>query len=321
MTIQKIFYTWADIMTLCRALLTAHILTNEDLMNQAKRRGCLCVYGVPRGGIHVATCLQSAWLEEFPHTPASTFGDRTINGNLVLQLVTDPENADFFVDDIIDSGNTAKYHTEKYGKPFFALCRGAQDSWKVFPWETMLDETGPEQNLVRVLEFIGEDPHREGLKETPARIIKSWDTLFSGYRQNPETVFKVFEDGACDELVLLKNIEFYSTCEHHMLPFIGKAHIAYIPNGKVIGVSKLARLLEIFARRMQIQERIGMQITEALETYLQPKGAACILEAQHLCMTSRGVQKQDSIMSTSSLTGVLRESAAARAELLQLIKL
>lgn len=173
--------------------------------------------------------------------------------------------------------------------------------------------------IEHIIKAIGDDPVREGLLETPRRVVASWGQLYSGYKQNPEDVFKVFADGACDEMVLLRNIEFFSTCEHHMLPFIGVAHIAYVPNGKVIGVSKLARLLDVFARRLQIQERIGLQVTGALDMHLQPKGAACILRARHLCMACRGVNKQNADMVTSSITGILKTSPAARAELLSLI--
>lgn len=171
-----------------------------------------------------------------------------------------------------------------------------------------------------IIRLIGDSPIREGLLETPLRVIKSFDKLYGGYDQNVEDVVKVFEDGCCDEMVLLKDIEFYSTCEHHMLPFFGQAHIAYIPDKKVIGVSKLARILEIYSRRLQIQERICQQVTTALDKVLNPIGSACILEAQHFCMTARGVEKQKSIMVTSSLTGEFRENANTRSELLTLIK-
>jgi GTP cyclohydrolase I len=172
-----------------------------------------------------------------------------------------------------------------------------------------------------ILYWIEEKPDREGLKDTPDRVVKSWETLYGGYKMKPEDVMKTFSvpDG-CDEMILLKDIEFYSTCEHHMLPFFGKAHIAYIPDQKVIGVSKLARILEIYARRLQIQERLTNQITGAIMKHLGAKGAACILEAQHFCMTSRGVQKQNSKMVTSSLIGAFREKPEARAEFLELIK-
>lgn len=176
------------------------------------------------------------------------------------------------------------------------------------------------QDVKNLIEYLGDDPNREGLRETPKRVILSYDHLFSGYGQRVEDVLKVFEDDTSDQMILLKDIEFYSTCEHHMLPFFGKAHIAYIPNGKVVGISKLARILEIFSRRLQIQERLAQDITSALMTNLAPLGAACLLEAQHFCMTSRGVQKQNSVMVTSSLEGVFRENASVKAEFLALIK-
>lgn len=171
-----------------------------------------------------------------------------------------------------------------------------------------------------IIRYIGDVPSREGLTETPERVLKSFDKLYGGYGQKVEDVVKVFTDGSCDEMVLLKNIELYSTCEHHMLPFFGQAHIAYIPKGKVIGVSKLARILEIYSRRLQIQERICQQVTTALDKVLEPIGSACILEAQHFCMTARGVEKQKSIMVTSSLTGEFKNNADARSELMHLIK-
>lgn len=174
--------------------------------------------------------------------------------------------------------------------------------------------------LKQQLEHIGEDPSREGLLETPKRIAKSWEHIFSGYNQNVEDLITVFDSDGYDEIVLLKDIEMYSMCEHHMLPFFGKAHIAYIPDKKVIGVSKLARILEVYSRRMQIQERIGEQVTEALMAYLKPKAAACIIEAQHLCMLMRGVQKQNSIMVTSSVKGAFYNKPEARKELMDLIK-
>jgi GTP cyclohydrolase I len=177
----------------------------------------------------------------------------------------------------------------------------------------------PQDNIRELLRFIGESPEREGLKETPDRVVRSYAELFSGYGKKPEDVLKVFEDGACDEMVILRNCEFYSFCEHHMQPFFGKAHVAYIPDGRVIGVSKLARILDIYSRRLQIQERIGQQVTAALDEHLKPRGSACVLEAIHFCMTCRGVQKQHSEMVTSSLTGVFRD-LPVRQELLSLIR-
>jgi len=168
--------------------------------------------------------------------------------------------------------------------------------------------------------LIGDDPKREGLRETPFRVLKAWKEIYAGYSMEPASVFRTFESDGCDQIVLLKNIELYSMCEHHMLPFFGVAHVAYIPNGRVIGISKLARLLDIFARRLQIQERIGELVTESLMVGLEPLGAACIIEATHMCMRMRGVGKQNSVMTTSSLKGVFLSQPAARQELQMLIK-
>ncbi len=176
--------------------------------------------------------------------------------------------------------------------------------------------------LHSLLFVIGDDANRKGLLETPDRIMKSWETLFSGYKMNPKDVFKIFDLEEYDEMVLIKNVEFYSTCEHHLLPFFGRAHIAYIPKDrtKVVGASKLPRLLEIYSRRLQIQERLTKQITSDLMKYLDAEGAGCVIEAQHLCMMARGIQKQNSVMVTSSLEGCFK-SLAVRTEFLTLIGL
>lgn len=177
-------------------------------------------------------------------------------------------------------------------------------------------------DLIReVLTAIGENPDREGLKETPKRVVKSWAELYAGYHQKPaEILAKVFEDGACDEVVLLKEIAFSSMCEHHMLPFVGVAHIAYLPAGKVVGLSKLARLTDCFAKRLQIQEKMTSQIADAIEEHLKPKGTAVIIEAHHQCMSCRGVGKQNTVMVTSAMRGVFRDNQSARNEVLALIK-
>lgn len=177
------------------------------------------------------------------------------------------------------------------------------------------------EDIIRaVLERVGEDPGREGLDGTPARVVRSWRELYGGYEKSPEDVLTTFDKGTYDQIVLLRDIEFFSTCEHHMLPFIGKAHVAYLPGDRVIGISKLARLLDIYARRLQIQERIGEQVTDALMEHLNAQGAACIIESKHLCMQIRGVTKQHSIMTTSSLKGVFLEDRTARAELMGLLR-
>ncbi len=174
-----------------------------------------------------------------------------------------------------------------------------------------------------MFEYLGEDATREGLADTPNRVIKSWDKLYGGYLQKPEDILTTFsEDDVIphDQIILLKDIEFYSTCEHHLLPFVGKAHVAYIPRDKVVGISKLARIVEIYARRLQVQERIGNQVTKALMNNLNSKAAACVIESKHFCMTCRGVEKQNSIMVTSSLRGSFLEDGRTRQELMTLIR-
>jgi len=175
------------------------------------------------------------------------------------------------------------------------------------------------RNLQEIIAFIGEDPDREGLIETPARIIKSWGKLFGGYEQDPKDILaRTFsESGNYDEMIISKDIEFYSTCEHHMLPFFGRAHIAYIPKSRVVGISKLSRLLECFSRRLQIQERLTSQIADSIVEHLDPQGVGVLIEAQHLCMVARGVEKQNSIMTTSALKGCF-QNPETRMEFLSL---
>lgn len=175
------------------------------------------------------------------------------------------------------------------------------------------------EEIKKLLDYIGDDSEREGLLETPDRILKSYNHLFSGYNKDPKDIFKLFSDGKCDEMVILKDIEFYSTCEHHFIPFFGKISIGYIPNGKVIGVSKLARLVEIYARRLQIQERLVGQIADDIMTYLTPLGCMVVAEAQHLCMVARGVEKQNSVMITNAIRGNFKNNDV-RSEFLKMIK-
>ncbi len=174
--------------------------------------------------------------------------------------------------------------------------------------------------VAALLKTVESDINREGLLDTPRRVDEAWDHLFSGYDKKPEDVLTVFENEGYDEMILVKDIEFYSTCEHHCLPFFGRAHLAYIPRDKIIGLSKMPRLVEIFSRRLQNQERLTTQIAEALENLLVPKGVAVVLEAQHFCMMARGVEKQGSRVSTSALKGLFKKDASTRGEFLRLIK-
>jgi len=186
----------------------------------------------------------------------------------------------------------------------------------------------PERDLDKIanvyrelLQGIGEDVGREGLLRTPDRAARALEFLTQGYRQNLDQIINgaVFESRA-SEIILVKDIELYSLCEHHLLPFIGRAHVAYLPNGKVIGLSKVARIVDVFARRLQIQENLTTQIAESLMRCLEPSGVAVVVEAKHLCMMMRGVEKQNSVMKTSCLLGTFKEDARTRSEFLSLLK-
>jgi len=172
-----------------------------------------------------------------------------------------------------------------------------------------------------LLTELGEDPEREGLKETPRRVAKAWKFLTEGYDLDPKVVLNnaIFTEDV-DEMITIRNIELYSMCEHHLLPFFGKAHVAYMPNGKIIGFSKIPRLVDIYARRLQVQERLTRQIADTIQDLLNPKGVAVVIEAVHLCMTMRGVQKQNSVAVTSAMLGGFRTDRSSRMEFMGLIR-
>jgi len=244
-------------------------------------------YGVPRGGQYLAAALGN---------PVDT-----------------PEEADYIIDDIIDSGATKRRYTELYPtKPFLAPFI-AESDWLVFPWE--VNENPGADNITRLLQVIGEDPNREGLKETPHRYLKFMQEFLT-----PQPFkFTTFSGEAYDELVLSSNIPFFSMCEHHLAPFFGVAHIGYIPSDKIVGISKLPRTLDKFARRLQNQERITRQVAQELTEQLNPKGVAVVLEARHLCQEMRGIKKPGIMTTTSSMTGVFKDDLNARNEFLNLI--
>ncbi|MFH1423236.1 MAG: GTP cyclohydrolase I FolE [Planctomycetota bacterium] len=182
-----------------------------------------------------------------------------------------------------------------------------------------MNEKKIKQAVRLLLEGIGENPDREGLKETPNRFARMCRELFAGISIDPTKVIKLLKDPEHDEIVLVKDVPFYSMCEHHMLPFSGVCHVAYIPDTRVTGLSKIVRLIEAFSRRLQIQERLTTQIAETLMSCLNPKGVIVVMEAEHLCMTMRGVQKQGSKMVTSVVRGIFRTSAKTRNEAMALI--
>src|ERR1041385_8601044 len=186
--------------------------------------------------------------------------------------------------------------------------------------EELIQTTKREGAVEEILSLIGEDPDREGLQRTPRRVAKAWKFLTSGYKQDIKKVLNgaVFTE-KYNEMVIVKDIDFFSLCEHHLLPFYGKAHIAYIPNGKILGLSKLPRIVEVFSKRLQVQERMTQQIADTLYETLEPDGVAVVIEARHLCMMMRGVEKQHSVATTSAMLGSFREDERTRNEFLNLI--
>lgn len=182
-----------------------------------------------------------------------------------------------------------------------------------------MDTSKIEKLISQLIKEIDENNTREGLMDTPKRVARSFEKLFGGYAQNPKDVITVFKNERYDEMIICKQIDFYSTCEHHLLPFFGEAHIGYIPNSKMIGISKLPRIVEIFARRLQNQERLTMQIANTINKLITPQGVGVVIEAKHLCMRARGVQKQNTVMTTSSFDGLFKKRAKTRSEFLRLI--
>jgi len=176
------------------------------------------------------------------------------------------------------------------------------------------------KSISTIIKRIGEDLEREGLQKTPERFVKCWKFLTSGYKQDAESILSsaIFEEGH-DDLIIVKDIDFYSTCEHHLLPFFGKCHIAYLPGEKIVGISKLARVVETYARRLQLQERLTHQIAGVINKVLEPKGVGVVIKAQHMCMIMRGVQKINTEVTTSSMLGCFRDEGNIRNEFLTLI--
>lgn len=310
---NKVFITNAKVLSLASAM---HQKIRQRFgrsnPNEVIISPVLKIYGVPRGGIPVAFALLAC-------------------DPLHYVIVDNMDEADVFVDDIIDSGETAdKYRYAYPNVPFYALIDKLADTvyigaWIVWPWEKRTDgqDEGVEANVTRIIQYIGDDPTRGGLIETPRRFTKALGEWFSGYKYTDAdiaSVLKVFEDGAdnYDQMVIVKDIPIYSKCEHHIADIFGTATIAYIPNGKIVGLSKLSRLADIFARRLQVQERLTGQIADALQTHLEPLGVGVIIRARHMCMESRGLQQQGHHTISIALRGALKNDALARAEFMAL---
>ncbi len=299
MEIQKISYAYVN-------AIIGSLANKIKARNQIELNGIKGVYGVPRGGVPVAILLAH---------------------QLNLPVVDCPDETTLVVDDITDSGKTLSTFKNNHTVTLFIskTCKKrptfygeVATGWVEFPWET--GELPAADNVVRMIEAIGEDPSREGLLDTPKRVVKSWKDLYAGYDKDPKQVLgTTFDAEGYDQMVVLRDIEMYSTCEHHMLPFFGKAHIAYIPNKRVVGLSKLARLLECYSRRLQIQERLTQQIGNAIQEVLKPRGVAVVIEAKHFCMVARGIGKQNSVMTTSHLLGDFYKDQKCRDEFMTLI--
>lgn len=245
-----------------------------------------------------------------------------LDSNQDFVVEDDWTKADVIVDDLIDTGRTM----QRFGDHYFEALIDKRswehgDDWVVWPWEGN-GSAGIEDHIIRLLQYVGENPDRGGLAETPARVAKAWKEWCSGYDKNPADILKTFEDGAegVDEMVVVKNIPFYTHCEHHMAPFFGTATIGYLPNKKIVGLSKLSRLLDIYAKRLQVQERLGCQVADAIMEHLEALGCGVVITARHLCMESRGICKQGSETSTSALRGLFKDDPAVRAEFLQLAR-
>ena len=293
----------------------------KQLADKIKQRNpnADCVYGIPRGGIPVAAMIDLPMLTVPFHNPTP----EVLAGEAANQQKTC-----LIVDDIVDSGRTAEQYMG-FGMSFDALFRkphsprvfapSAEETsdWIVFRWEQQ--ETGPEDAVVRLLEWIGEDPTREGLLDTPKRVVKAFKEMTCGLHVDPASVLGTVFNETSDEMVVVKGIRFSSMCEHHLLPFTGTAAVGYVPDDKVVGLSKIPRLVEAFAKRPQVQERMTNQISQTLIEVLKPLGVGVVVKAHHSCMGCRGVKQPDAEMITSSMLGCMRENPAAREEMLRLI--
>jgi GTP cyclohydrolase I len=248
-------------------------------------------FGVPRGGQYIAALIN----------PVDTL-----------------DECDVIIDDLIDSGAT-RFKYEGSGKEFVALYdkqkeQTLKNKWLVFPWE-LKEENPVEENVSRLLQYFGEDVNREGLQDTPRRYIK----FLTQFLEEKKFNFTCFDSEGYDEMISQTNIPFYSLCEHHMAPFFGTASVAYIPDKKIVGLSKLARTIDFFSNRFQNQERITMQVAQFLEDKLNPKGVAVVIKAKHLCMEMRGVKKHDTYTTTSRMVGFFKDHMETRMEFLKLI--
>jgi GTP cyclohydrolase I len=282
-------------------------------------RKAIFVHPVPRGGVPAFYLLKASFAKLWP--------------DVALVAEQNPELADLIFDDLVDSGKTAQKFREIAPRvPFKALIHKTADGssgyklgeWLVFPWEGSA-ESSIEGAFTRLIQFVGEDPQRGGLLETPKRMAKAWQFWTKGYAADIPSILKTFEDGGevYDEMIHVRNIPFYSQCEHHMALFFGTATFAYIPGKeckRIVGLSKMNRLVDAFARRLQVQERLTAQVIDTFCEHLNPHGAGIMIRARHMCVESRGVQHTGCETTTSAFRGALRDKPEARAEFFSLTK-
>lgn len=302
--------------------IVAKIIKNEEKPS--------LLIGISRGGIIPAMMVAEdlrAWAGELPVKVVDPFTCEWFK-----DIPQDSKHPIVFIDDIEDSCVTLDYFRNECFKrsinaQYYSIVKKTENEkaegiWYKFPWETSEDtEGGMKQAVVALLRGMGEDPKREGLRDTPRRVAQMWAELTSGYKSDPAKILSTtFSKESYDEMIVVKDIKFFSTCEHHLAPFYGIAHFAYIPNSCVVGLSKVHRLVEMFARRLQIQERMTIEIGTTFEKIVKPKGVAVVIEATHLCTMMRGVKKENSKMVTSYLGGVFRAELPTRQEFLSIVK-
>jgi len=287
-------------------------VTWEEVRKEAERIAkrwdgqVFSVYGIPQGGAPLAVMISEI---------------------LKIPMIQEPQlgMGTLVIDDLIDSGRTMKKYFGQFKidagfrKPHspthYAPDARLIDDWISFPWEK--NDGAPTDGIARLIEYIGEDPSREGLIDTPERVLKAFKEQTEGYALDPKEILSTTFDVECNEMVLLRSIPFSSLCEHHLLPFTGTIDLAYIPGKRVVGLSKLARLVDVYGKRLQVQERMTQQIRQAIDDHLSPQGAACIVRGHHSCMSLRGIKKPGEMI-TSSFSGRFRTDSATRAEFLDL---
>lgn len=324
---EKCHLSWEELRQL---VLNAYLDIPAEVSRRKQVHEEVRIYGVPRGGVYIALILQGI-IRSFGYSRVVV--EEKLNRHFPVHFV---------VDDLIDSGVTMERVSKEiesisslWPDPVSFIVpidkrsencpKKFRESWISFPWDRQGigqdTEDTVQDNVRRILQFIGEAPDREGLKDTPRRVIKALKEMTSGQNYTDQMwseLCTTFSAEQYDEVIVVRDIPFSSLCEHHLMPFSGTADIGYLPGKKIIGLSKIPRILEILSKRLQVQERLTSQVTETLNRFIAPRGAGCIIRATHSCMSCRGVEKVGASMTTSSLTGLFRDNSTVRQEFLVL---